>query len=69
MEIFVLMGEFDYESHVVLGVYESFEAASVAHGVYVRDEDRHFDYYYVQRRVLGAPVGDDNDEVSVSRHY
>ena len=58
MEVFVLMGEFDYESHHVLGVYETFDAASVAHGVYVRDEDRHFDRYYVERRVLGAPVDD-----------
>jgi hypothetical protein len=59
MEVFVLMGEFEYESHHVLGVYESFEAASVAHGVYVRDEDQHFHHYYVERRVLGAPVDDE----------
>jgi hypothetical protein len=64
MEVFVLMGEFSYESHHVLGVYESFEAASVAHGVYLRDEDRHFDYYYVMRRNLGAPVDDTIDIVN-----
>jgi len=63
MEVFVLMGALDYDAHFVLGVYESFEAASVAHGVYVRDEDRHFDYYYVQRRVIGAQVDDSTDVV------
>lgn len=63
MEIFVLMGEFSYESHHVLGVYASFEEASVAHGVYIRDEERHFDYYYVMHRVLGAPVDDTTDIV------
>lgn len=59
MEIFVLVGEFEYESHHVLGVYASEEEAIIAQGVYVRDEDKDFHHYYVDRRVLGAPVDDD----------
>ena len=58
MELFVLVGELEYESHYVLGVYSSHEEAVSAQGVYVRDEDRHFHYYYIERRVLDAPVDD-----------
>ena len=54
MELFVLVGEYDYESHHVLGVYSSEEDVRNAHEVYVRDHDRHFDYYYFERRVLGS---------------
>ena len=61
MEIFVLMGEYDYESHHVLGVYASREEAVDAYFVYTRDHDRHFDYYYFERRVLGSPVNDRKD--------
>ena len=61
MEIFVLMGEYDYESHHVLGVYSSEEEVREAHSVYVRDHDHHFDYYYFERRVLGSPVNDHED--------
>lgn len=61
MEIFVLMGEYDYESHHVLSVYSSEEEVRNAHAVYVRDHDRHFDYYYFERRVLGSPVNDRED--------
>lgn len=58
MEVFVLMGEVDYEAHRVLGVYSSYEDAVVSQGVYVRDEKRYFDDYYIERRVLGAVVDD-----------
>lgn len=56
MEVFVLMGEWDYEGSELLGVYASEEEAVSAHGVYTRDGDRYVDRYYVVRRVLGAPV-------------
>ena len=59
MEIFVLMGEFHYESYRVLGVYSSEEEVREAHSVYVRKMERHrFDCYYFERRVLGSPVND-----------
>jgi hypothetical protein len=72
MEVFVLMGEWNYEAHRVLGVYSSYEEAVVSHGayvrnenrnfishgVYVRDENRNFNDYYIERRVLGAVVDD-----------
>ena len=56
MELFVLMGEFDYAAHHVLGVYSSEEDVRNAHEVYVRDWPRHFDHYYFERRVLGSPA-------------
>ena len=59
MEIFVLVGEFEYESHHVLGVYSSEEEAINAKNIYVRDEDKDFHHYYVEQRSLGAPVDDD----------
>jgi hypothetical protein len=58
MEVFVLMGEWNYEAHQVLGVYSSYEEAVVSQGVYVRDEDRNFHHYYIESRVLGAVVDD-----------
>jgi len=60
MEVFVLMGEFDHEGSLLLGVYASEDEARTAHGVYTRDGDRFIDHYYVERRTLGAPV--DSDE-------
>jgi len=61
MEVFVLMGEWDYEPHRAIGVYASREEAVDAYLVYTRDHPRDFDYYYVERRVLGAPVDDQTD--------
>lgn len=61
MEVFVLMGEFDYESHHVLGVYSSEEEVRSAHAVYVRDHERRYDYYYFERRVVGSPADDRED--------
>jgi hypothetical protein len=58
MEVFVLMGEFNYESHHVLGVYSSEEEVREAHLVFSRDHVCHYDYCYFERRVLGAPVDD-----------
>ena len=57
MEIFVLMGEIDYEGSDLLGVYASEEEAINARNVYVRDTRyAAFDGYYIQRQVLGAPA-------------
>jgi len=58
MELFVLMGEWHYESHRVLGVYSSHEEAVNAQGVYIRGETCEFNDYYIERRVLNAPVDD-----------
>ena len=59
MEVFVLMGEFDYEGSLLLGVYASEEEARTAHGVYTRDGDQFLDAYYIVRQTVGAPVDDD----------
>ena len=59
MEVFVLMGEFDIEGSLLLGVYASEEDARTAHGVYTRDGDRFIDSYYVVRQTVGAPVESD----------
>jgi hypothetical protein len=56
MEVFVLMGAFDYEGSILLGVYASEEEARTAHGVYTRDGDQFIDAYYIERRTVGAPV-------------
>jgi len=56
MEVFVLMGGWEQEGDVFLGVYASEEEARTAHGVYTRDGDRFIDFYFIQRRVLGAPL-------------
>ena len=52
MEVFALLAEWDYEGSMLLGVYASEEDARAA---VVTDEfvDRH----YIERRVVGAPVG------------
>ncbi len=55
MEVFVLMGEMDYEGDYLLGVYASEQEAVDALGVYLRETISH-DHYYVDRRVLGAPA-------------
>ena len=60
MEVFALLGEFDMAGSVLLGVYASEDEARNAHGVYTRDGDRFIDHYYIERRVVGAPV--DSDE-------
>ena len=60
MEVFALLGEFDHNGSVLLGVYASEEEARNAHGVYTRDGDRFLDAYYIERRVVGATV--DSDE-------
>ena len=59
MEVFALLGEFDYEGSLLLGVYASEEEARNAHGVYTRDGDQFLDAYYIVRHVVGAPVDDD----------
>ena len=59
MEVFALMGGWDYEGTTLLGVYASEEEARTAHGVYTRDGDRFIDRYYVERRVVGSPVDSD----------
>ena len=64
MEVFVLMGEIDYEGSELLGVYASEEEAIAARNVYSRDRMRPVapsDACYVERRVLGAPADSDDD--------
>ena len=63
MEVFALLGEWDYEGSLLLGVYASEEEACSAYGVYTRDGDRFLDAYYIERRVVGAPV--DSDEYRI----
>jgi hypothetical protein len=62
MEVFVLMGGWHYEGDLLLGVYASEEEARTAHGVYTRDGDHYIDYFFIQRRVLGAPVDSDTED-------
>jgi hypothetical protein len=54
MEVFALLGEWDYEGSLLLGVYASEQEAIDAHGVYTRDGDQFIDAYYIERRVVGA---------------
>lgn len=56
MEVFVLMGEVEYEGDSLVGVYSSFEEALNAHGVYTRERLHGYDHYVVVRTVLGAPA-------------
>lgn len=65
MEVFALLGGWDYEGDILLGVYASEEEARNAHGVYTRDGDQCIDYYSIQRRVLGAPVDSDIDRMYI----
>ena len=65
MEVFVLMGQIDYEGDMFLGVYASEEEAWRARLAYTpvtRGEYMGFDQYYVHRRVLGAPAETDFDD-------
>ena len=64
MEVFVLMGQIDYEGDMFLGVYASEEEAWRARLAVPKDEAGNymgFDQYYVHRRVLGAPAETDFD--------
>jgi len=63
MEVFALLGGWEYEGSALLGVYASEEEARTAHGVYTRDGDRFIDFYFIERRVVGAPV--DSDEYRI----
>ena len=56
MEVYVLMGQINYEGDMILGVYASEEEAVNARNVYTRDCEMGFDSYFVQRRVIGAPA-------------
>ena len=61
MEVFVLIGELNYEGELLLVVYASEEEAITARNIYTRDRNQGFDGYYVQRQVLGAPAETDFD--------
>lgn len=63
MEVFALMGAWDYEGAILLGVYASEDEARNAHGVYTRDGDQFIDHYFIEQRVLGAPV--DSDPIQI----
>ena len=65
MEVFALMGGWDYEGTTLLGVYASEEEARTAHGVYTRDGDHMIDYYFIEQRVLGAPVDPDPIQIFI----
>lgn len=67
MEVFALLGEWDYEGSMLLGVYASEDDARAAHDVYTSDGDRFLDAYYIERRVVGAPV--DSDVYYIERIY
>ena len=60
MEIFILMGEIDYEGSDLLGVYASEEEAIAARNVYTRDRasDPYYAYYVEQRSLGAAPDSD-----------
>jgi hypothetical protein len=61
MEIFALLAEWDYEGSMLLGVFASEEEARAA---VVTDRSTMFvDRYYIQRRVVGAPI--DGDPVRI----
>jgi hypothetical protein len=63
MEVFALLGEFDYEGSLLLGVYASEEEARTAHSVYTRDGDHFIDEYYIERRIVGFPVDSDGTRI------
>jgi hypothetical protein len=65
MEVFALLGEFDCEGSLLLGVYASEEEARTAHGVYTRDGDHFIDAYYIEHRVVGAPVDSDRHRIYI----
>ena len=60
MEVFALLGEWDYEGSLLLGVYASEEDARSAVVT-----DRFIDRYYIVRQVLGAHV----DDIDYDRMY
>jgi hypothetical protein len=51
MEVFALLAAWDYEGSMLLGVYASEDDARAAVVT-----DRFVDRYYIERRVVGAPV-------------
>jgi hypothetical protein len=65
MEVFALLGGWEYEGSALLGVYASEEEARTAHGVYTRDGDRFIDFYFIERRVVGAHVDCDPVRIDI----
>ncbi len=65
MEVFALLGEWDYEGSILLGVYASEEEARTAYGVYTRDGDQFIDRYYIERRTVGSPVDSDAHRIYI----
>ena len=70
MEVFALMGAWDYEGAILLGVYASEEEARNAHGVYTHDGHPGYipgmiDHYFIEQRVLGAPVDPDPIQIFI----
>ena len=65
MEVFALLGEWDYEGSILLGVYASEEEARTAHGVYTRDDDHFIQSYYIEQRAVGAPVDSDGHRIYI----
>jgi hypothetical protein len=65
MEIFALLGGWEYEGSTLLGVYASEEELRSAHNEYTRDGDRFIDFYFIERRVLGAPIDHEPDRIYI----
>ncbi len=65
MEVFALLGEFDHHGSLLLGVYASEEEARTAYGVYTRDGDQFIDFYYIEHRVVGAPVDSERHRIYI----
>ncbi len=65
MEVFALLGEWDYEGSILLGIYSSEEEARCAQSAYTRDGDRFIDRYYIEHRMVGAPVDSDRYRIYI----
>ena len=65
MEIFALLGGWEYEGSTLLGVYASEEEARSAHGEYTRDGDHFIDFYFIERRVLGALIDSEGARIYI----
>ena len=65
MEVFALLGGWDYEGSTLLGVYASEEEARTIHEEYTRDGDNFIDFYFIERRVLGGPIDHEPDRIYI----
>jgi len=63
MEVYVLQGGIEYEGDYLLGVYYSYSDAVFHREEYIRThpDTSGFDYYNIERRVIGARAIDSFD--------